>query len=296
MTPLVLAGLQEKWLPLRAELYPQIVLLDLSHPQLLIGQTFKGGKPVEPLWTAPVPARTLRDGIPIVRDALGDFIGDLLLEHSRPYAGLVVALPRVLGHWGVIEWPGGLESSDPVATLRARGADLGWPFGLNEACVDVQPLPGAGLCSLVAGASRQAVEAWIDVFAIAGGTLRHLFPSQVALMAALQPELEQAQPGELVALLQPTTSDCQLVVWRDGIPEYERILPLALDQLVPVLRQALGFCRSRLGASGVRLLLAEPLEGSDAIAEQLGLPLELADCAEYGSLHLRGLGLLELVT
>jgi hypothetical protein len=292
----VLAGLQEKWLPLRAELFPQIVLLDLSHPQLLIGQNLKGGKPVEPLWTAPVPARTLRDGIPIVRDALGDFIGDLLLEHSRPYAGLVVALPRVLGQWGVIEWPGGREPSEPLAALRARGADLGWSSALNETCLDVQPLPGTGSCSLVAGASRQAVEAWIDVFAIAGGTLRHLFPAQVALMAALQPELERAQPGELVALLQPTTNDCQLVVWRDGIPEYERTLPLALDQLVPVLRQALGFCNTRLGASGARLLLAEPLEGSDAIAEQLGLPLEIADRGDYGSLHLQGLGQLELVT
>ncbi|MGL6134488.1 MAG: hypothetical protein ACRC1L_09930, partial [Prochlorococcaceae cyanobacterium] len=119
--------------------------------------------------------------------------------------------------------------------------------------------------------------------------------SQVALMAALQPELEQAQPGELVALLQPTTSDCQLVVWRDGIPEYERILPLALDQLVPVLRQTLGFCRSRLGASGVRLILAEPLEGSDAIAQQLGVPLAIADRGDYGSVHLQGLGLLEAV-
>jgi Tfp pilus assembly PilM family ATPase len=293
---LVLAGLQEKWLPLRAELFPQTVLLDLSHPQLLIGQALKGGRPVSPLWTAPVPARTLRDGIPIVRDALGDFIGDLLLEHSRPYAGLVVALPRMLGHWRVIEWPGGRAANDPVAALRARGADLGWPFGLNDACFDVQPLPGSGSCSLVAGAPRQAVEAWIDVFAIAGGTLWHLFPSQVALAAALGPELEAASPGELVALLQPTTRDCQLVVWRDGIPEYERTLPLALDQLVPVLRQALGFCRSRLGASGVRLILAEPLEGSEAIAQQLALPLEIADRGAYGSLHLQGLGELELVS
>jgi Tfp pilus assembly PilM family ATPase len=292
---MVLAGLQEKWLPLRAELFPQTVLLDLSHPQLLIGQALKGGQPVEPLWTAPVPARTLRDGIPIVRDALGDFIGDLLLEHSRPYAGLAVALPRVLGHWRVIEWPDGRQPDDPVAALRSRAPELGWPFALKDAFIDVRPLAGSGSASLLVGAYREAVEAWIDVFAIAGGTLHHLIPSQAALMAALQPELEEAAPGELVALLQPTTSDCQLVVWRDGIPEYERVLPLAIDQLIPVLRQALGFCRSRLGASGVRLILAEPLEGSDALAGQLGLPLAIADRGEYGSLHLQGLGQLAQV-
>lgn len=290
----MLAGIRERWLPLRAELFPQIVLLDFSHPQLLIGQTLKAGKPEEPLWTAPVPARTLRDGVPIVRDALGDFIGDLLLEHSRPYAGLVVALPRVLSQWRVIQWPGGAEPPDPVDALRAKAPQLGWPFPLSEACIDVRPLPGTGSCSLVAGASREAVEAWIDVFAIAGGNLRHLIPAHAALMSGLQPMLEQAGPGELVALLQPTTSDCQLVVWRDGIPEYERVLPLAIDQLIPVLRESLGFCRSSLGASGVRLLLAETLEGSAAISEQLGLPLELVDRGDYGSLHLQGLGFLEL--
>ncbi|MEO1002325.1 MAG: hypothetical protein AAFX65_04355 [Cyanobacteria bacterium J06638_7] len=291
---MVLAGFQEKWRPLKAELLPQIVLLDLSQPQLLIGQALKAGQPVEPLWTAPVPARTLRDGIPIVADALGDFIGDLLLEHSSPFAGLVVALPRVLGQWRVIEWPGGSAPSDPAAALRAGAVDLGWSCGLSDACFDVQPLPGSGSCSLVAGAPRQAVDAWIEVFAIAGGTLRHLFPSQVALMAALQPELEAAPAGELVALLQPTTTDCQLVVWRDGIPEYERTLPLAVDQLIPVLLQALGFCRSRLGASGLRLILAEQLEGSEAIAEQLGAPLHSAERGDYGSLHLLGLGQFEL--
>ncbi|MCP9928321.1 hypothetical protein [Cyanobium sp. CH-040] len=290
---MVLSGIRERWLPLRAELFPQTLLLDFSQPQLLIGQALKAGNPLEPLWTAPVPARTLRDGVPVVRDALGDFIGDLLLEHSRPYAGLVVALPRVLSEWRVIQWPDRREPADPVAALRARGSNLGLPFALTEAFLDVRPLPGTGSCSLLAGAARAAVEAWIDVFAIAGGNLRHLIPAQAALMAALQPTLEQATPGELVALLQPTTSDCQLVVWRDGIPEYERILPLAIDQLIPVLRQALGFCRSALGASGVRLILAEPLEGGGAIEEQLGLPLEIADRGDYGSLHLRGLGMLE---
>lgn len=80
----MLSGISELWLPLRAELFPQTLLLDFSQPQLLIGQALKAGKPAEPLWTAPLPARTLRDGVPIVRDALGDFIGDLLLDTAVP--------------------------------------------------------------------------------------------------------------------------------------------------------------------------------------------------------------------
>jgi hypothetical protein len=42
------------------------------------------------------------------------------------------------------------------------------------------------------------------------------------------------------------------------------------------------------------VLLAQPLEAAAAIRAQLGLELGLVDRDEYGSLHLAGLGLLEL--
>ena len=290
----MLAGIQAQWRPLRAELFPQVVLLDLSDPQLLIGQAFKGGKPQGPTWSAPVPARTCRAGLPVALDALGDFIGDLLLEHSSPDAGLVVALPRELGHWRVLDWPEGSTLEDPAEELRERRVDLGWPFSLDEAALDVQPLAAAPGRSLVVGISLDALDSWIEVFAIAGGSLRHLIPAQACLHMALQQELASSPPGALVALLQDCSTGSDLLVWRDGVPEFQRSLPREQDQLVPALAQALGYCRSQLGGGAIRLLLAQPLEAAAAIRAQLGLELGLVDRGEYGSLHLAGLGLLEL--
>jgi hypothetical protein len=132
------------------------------------------------------------------------------------------------------------------------------------------------------------------VFAIAGGTLRHLIPAQVCQQLAIREHLEASADRELVALLQCDSQACHLLVWRAGVPEFQRSLPVEPSQLVPALEQALRFCRIRLGAESVRLLCSDPLESMEAIRAQLELPLELVQRGGYGSLRLAGLAALEL--
>lgn len=291
----MLAGIQDRWRPLRAELFPRVVLLDLSDPLLLRGQLLRGDQPAGPAWSAPVPAQTCRDGVPIARDALGDFIGDLLLEHSSPDAGLVLALPGEASFWRVIEWPDGVVPEEPLEALLERAPDLGWPHSLADCCLDLQPLQAAPAASLVVGAARQAVEAWIDVIAIAGGSLRHLIPAPACLATALQPRLQAAAADELLAVLLPDGRATQLLVWRDGCPEFQRWLSLDPQALLPELERALRFCRQHFQAADLRLLLAEGLELVPLLQEQLPeVSLELLDPAPYGSLALQGLALLEL--
>lgn len=291
---MVLAGIEAQWRPLRALLFQQVLLLDLSDPQILLGQSLKGGKPGGEAWEAPVPPRTCRAGVPVALDALGDFIGDLLLEHSAPDAALVVALPWEAACWRVLEWPDGGQPEDATDELRERHADLGWPFNLEDASLDVQPLANAPGCSLAVGMSLDALESWIEVFAIAGATLRHLIPAQVCQQLAIREQLEASADQELVALLQPDSQACHLLVWRAGVPEFQRRLPLEPSELVPALDQALRFCRHRLGAESVRLLVTDPLEGMEAIRAQLDWPLELVERGGFGSLRLAGLAALEL--
>ena len=291
---MVLAGLEAQWRPLRALLFPQVVLLDLSDPQVLVGQGVKGGKPSGEAWSAPLPARTCSAGVPVAIDALGDFIGDLLLEHSAPGSDLLVALPREAVHWRVVEWGEGTQPEEAVEEFRERKLPLGWPFSLDDASVDVQPLASAPGCSLVVGMSLDALDSWIEVFAIAGGSLRHLIPAQVCRQQAIARQLEASADDELVALLHPEGAGCRLVVWRAGVPEFERGLPRRPEALVSALDQALRFCRQRLGGESVRLLLAESIEAAEAIRDHLALQLEWVDRGGYGSLQLAGLAALHL--
>ncbi|MFM9102193.1 MAG: hypothetical protein ACKOPS_13055, partial [Cyanobium sp.] len=142
--------------------------------------------------------------------------------------------------------------------------------------------------------SLDALESWIEVFAIAGATLRHLIPAQVCQQLAIRDHLEASADRELVALLQPDSEACHLLIWRAGVPEFQRSLPLEPSELVPALEQALRFCRHRLGAESVRLLCSDSLESMEGIRSQLNLPLELVLRGGYGSLHLAGLAALEL--
>ncbi len=295
MGSLVLAGLQDTWRPLRAQLFPKLVLIDLSE-QLVIGQAVKRGKPQQPIWSAPIPARTCRDGVPQLIDAVGDFLGDLLLEYGGIDAQLVVSLPRQASHWRVVEWPAGPQPQDSVDHLRALNPDLGWPFSLDAAYLDAHPLPGRPASSLVVAAERPVVDAWVEVFAIAGGTLQHLLPSQVSLMWGLGDALAATPAGTLVALLQPLDQQTSLILWNQGVPEFERMLPGAMVDLIPALQQSLAFYQN-LQAPGapVRLLLAAPLEEQALLEQALDLEVEVVDHLGFGSLCLQGLATVELV-
>jgi len=292
---LVLAAIQAQWRPLQMELFPRLMLLDFSDPELLIGQTFRRGRPDPEIWSASLPARTCRQGVPVAFDALGDFIGDLLLEHSAPDAPAVVALPRPVSHWRLLEWPDGLEPEDPVEALREREIPLGWPFSLEQAALAIQPLEQSPGASLVVGTSLQSLNAWIETFAISGTALRHLIPSQACVHMALQSLLDRSEPDVLVALLQPLADGVDLLIWRDGVPEFEQRLPADPEAMLQALLQVVDFCRSQLGDGPLRLLQAEPLQQASVLEERLDLPVELVDRGEYGSLHLAGLGELLLV-
>jgi Tfp pilus assembly PilM family ATPase len=292
---LVLAGIRGRWRPLRAELFPHLILLDFSDPQLLLGQSLKTGKSAPPVWQAPIPARTLRDGVPIAPDALGDFVGDLLLEHSSVIATLVVALPRPASAWRVVTWPGGVCPEDPIAFLRELNPDLRLPFSLRGASIDLQPLPGTPDRSLLVAAPKTTVEAWIDLFAIAGSRLCHLLPAQACQWMALHDQLEMVESGTQVGVLHPTSTNCVLDVWLDGVPVFERTLPLAAQELVPALRRSLAFCEAQFGRSCSRLLLTQPLQDPEAVEQGLRLQFEPVDLGGFGTLAMQGLAELDTV-
>ena len=291
---MVIAGLQNTWRPLRAQLFPKLVMLDLSE-RLVLGQPVKRGQPLGPAWSAPIPARTCRNGVPQLVDAVGDFIGDLLLDHAGIDSQLVVSLPRQAAHWRVVEWARAQQPVDSIDELRDLNPDLALPFALDDAYVDVQPLPGNTASSLVVAADRSVVEAWVEVIAIAGATLQHLLPAQVCLMAAISEELEATPASTLVALLQPLDQQAVLTIWCQGVPEFERRLPGAMPELLPALQRSLDFFRSRHAPKApVRLLLSESMPDLEGLEQALGLEAELLEGDGFGSLVLQGLAGLEL--
>lgn len=303
---MVVARLQDAWQTLRGELAPAQVVLDLSDQLLALQALPQPRARQQPLpLLVPVPPATCRAGEPIELEALGDFIGDLLLGQNLIRAHLSVALPAAAAHWRALTGQRRRLAEDPVQWLRQQRPDLGLPFALDDAYVDVAPLRGTQAEALVVAIQRDLMLRWLEVFAIAGVVLDRLVPSQLAVMAALQPRLEEADPASLVVLLEPEPKALRLLVWHRGLPVYERLLDGDVAAQVDELGRSLTFLRWQQKlpeAAPCALLLdqaraeaqpPEQLQALRAALERVGLELELADNGGYGSLCLRGLALLE---
>jgi hypothetical protein len=129
---LVVARLQEEWQTLRSELFPTKVVLDLSDLVLTAQRLPKANQPLDAPWIVPLPAATCRGGRPLQTEALGDFIGDLLLSYGEIKALLSVVLPAPACYWRALQWPLAASPLEPARQLRELQPDLGLPFALEQ--------------------------------------------------------------------------------------------------------------------------------------------------------------------
>ena len=295
---MVVARLQEEWQTLRSELFPTKVVLDLSDLVLTAQRLPKANQPLDAPWIVPLPAATCRGGRPLQTEALGDFIGDLLLSYGEIKALLSVVLPAPACYWRALQWPLAASPLEPARQLRELQPDLGLPFALEQGWLDVMPVQGGDVDALVVAIERQLLADWLEVFNIAGVRLGRLVPAQVAWMVGLQERLLAADSTTLVGLLLPEPQALRLLVWRDGVPLYERLLSGELEQWLGQLEACLRFLRWQQGMQArgsIELLLAAGLAAGQQERLQLDCPqpLELLDSGGYGNLALRGLALLE---
>ena len=295
---MVVARLQEEWQTLRSELFPTKVVLDLSDRVLTAQRLPKANQSLDAPWIVPLPAATCRGGRPLQTEALGDFIGDLLLSYGEIKALLSVVLPAPACYWRALQWPLAASPLEPARQLRELQPDLGLPFALEQGWLDVMPVQGGDVDALVVAIERQLLADWLEVFNIAGVRLGRLVPAQVAWMVGLQERLLAADSTTLVGLLLPEPQALRLLVWRDGVPLYERLLSGELEQWLGQLEACLRFLRWQQGMQArgsIELLLAAGLAAGQQERLQLDCPqpLELLDSGGYGNLALRGLALLE---
>jgi len=286
---MVFAGVREAWKPLRSQWLCERVLLAVDDRALQAVALRRGAISI-PCWESMLPAQALVDGMPTLVDTLGDFLGDLLLSQGLMGQAVRLALPPQACHWRVVVWPLQEWPDDPAEALRTIDPDLGLPFALADAAIDLLPLPGEPLRSLLVAAPRELVEAWLAVFAITGSPLERLLPAQVCLRQALLPALEATPAQGGVLVLHPSAAGCMALLWRQGLPLYERLLALDAAQLPHELERCVSFYRSRDPDFRLsQLWLTAPLPAQDQLAATLGLPLELLDSTPYASPVLQGL-------
>ena len=286
----LLKDLQLRWGSWMAVFSPQLVLLEL-HDDSLKGQSHSARRPGPVTIDTPLPPETCRDGMPLETEALGDLIGDLLAREKLINAYVLASLPPEATQWRVVEWPGTDPlPENPIAALRQLDPPLNLPYPLADACLDVQPLPGHPKRLLLAATPRKLVEAWEDVFDLAGVRLDRLAPAQSCLLAGLASELKGLPPSELVAIVAHGEERSRLLLLRGDVPVFEKILPSDPEDMAAEFERCVAFYRRQDPSSrGLKVFLSRPWEHADVLVPP-GSPTPVEPFhGDYGSLVLQGL-------
>lgn len=284
--------MKERLQPLQSQLFPRQVLLELQDDSLR-GQVLQGHQPLPLSLEAPLPPLTCRDGLPLEVEPLGDLIGDLLVRDNILDAHVMAAIPPAAVTVRVLSWASGaVPDGDPIALLRAMDPPLRLPVPIEEAFLDLVPVPGDPARMLLAAVPRTVVDRWVEVFNIAGAQLDRLAAPQSCQLAALEDLLQTCPAEDLVALLDPFEDGCRLILFRAGLPVFERLLPLQDDSLIAELQRSLAFySRQDPQAAGLRLLLTSPLPVQERLGQEIGVGPELITPEPFASLVLQGLSL-----
>ena len=271
-------------------MFPRQVLLEL-HDDSLRGQVLRDDQPQPSIIEAPLPPLTIRAGLPLEKEPLGDLIGDLLVRDGLIDHFVLAALPPVAVHWRVVLWPFDDWPEDPVRTFRQIDPTLNLPFELEDAYLDLLPLPGDQPQMLLAAAPKPLVNGWIEVFSLAGVQLERLAPAQSCQLAALSGLLAGEPADRLVALLDPEPNgSSRLLLIRAGVPVFERMVNSSGAALVDELVRCIEFYRRQDSAvRGLRLLLTHPLEVRPQLEASLSVSAEEITAAPFASLVLQGL-------
>jgi hypothetical protein len=287
---------REQLRPLRARMFPRQVLIEL-HEDSLRGQVLVDDRPQPVSLDVPLPPLTIEKGVPLEKESLGDLIGDLLVRDGLIDHFVLAALPPAAVQWRVLVWPFEDWPDDPASNLRQIAPPLNLPFDLENAYLDLQPLPGDQSQMLLAAAPKPLVDGWIDVFSLAGVQLERLAPAQSCQLAAIASLMAATPADQLLVLVDPDPlGPCRLLLIRGGVPVFERSVASEGSALVNDLVRSVDFYRRQdTAVRGLRLLLSRPLAEQPQLESRLSVSAEQLSSEPFGSLVLQGLAIPEVM-
>ena len=290
----VFSGLTERLSPLRQQLLKPLirtrVALSVAHDQLtmLVHRSAGGRLELESWQQVPLPPDLVQMGVPQQPEALGDLIGDLLLQGGIQAPGATALVPTPAVVLRLLDLPAGLAAAgghaeDLLSWLQPYEAALELPFPLDQASLNLQPRGSRWLAAFTA---QDCLDRWIDAVAMAGLELYGLEPEALAVERLLPRALADLPPNQWCGCLDLQGSSWQLMLWQGDAPQLQCSIDCStgLEGLSPYLSE-LDVLPSPLW------LLADPAEAPPPLerwAEQMGCSLELLDPLALAQLPVEG--------
>lgn len=241
------------------------------------------------LATTPVPDDVIQDGQIIDTPTLAELVQSTLADHNIKIKRVATAIPAREAVTRIISVPAELNPEELREYMNAE-AGLYLPFSREEADLDYQKLglfvdeDGIEKMQVLLVATRkEIIDTYLDTFEQAGLQVDVLEVSSFAVIRTLKQQLEQFSSNEAAIIADIEFDSTELAIVVDGIPQFNRTIPIGLFQVQTALNEAMNLPPSRdvnelqamtLPVTDTMGALSDPNPGTNAIIKVLS---ELAD-------------------
>jgi type IV pilus assembly protein PilM len=241
------------------------------------------------LATIPVPDDVIQDGQIIDSPTLAELVQSTLADNNIKIKRVATAIPAREAVTRIISVPAELNPEELREYMNAE-AGLYLPFSREEADLDYQKLglfvdeDGIEKMQVLLVATRkEIIDTYLDTFEQAGLQVDVLEVSSFAVIRTLKQQLEQFSSNEAAIIADIEFDSTELAIVVDGIPQFNRTIPIGLFQVQSALNEAMNLPPSRdvnelqamtLPVTDTMGALSDPNPGTNAIIKVLS---ELAD-------------------
>ncbi|HLO47413.1 MAG TPA: type IV pilus assembly protein PilM [Kamptonema sp.] len=265
--------------------------IELTPDLIKIVQLTKKGSALKlaTLATAEVPEDVVQEGQIVDPPTMAELIRSLLADNKIKTKRVATAIPGREAVIRLIPVPAELNDDELREYMNAE-AGLYLPFPRDDADVDYQKLglfvdeDGIEKVQVVLVATRQEVtNTYINTFQEAGLTIDVLEVTSFALIRTMRDQLQQFSAQEAAVLTDIEFDSTELAIVVDGIPQFNRTIPIGTYQIQTALNQAMNLppTRDTSGVLSMTLPVTDTMgtsgdanPGTNAMIKVLG---ELAD-------------------
>ncbi len=224
------------------------VAIELGSERINIAQLQKKGAEVtlKHLCSAEVPEGVFEEGRIVNPQELGDLISQTLNENKIKATHVATSVPMREAVIRLIPLPAELNDREVRDLILNHEAALYLPYPREEVDLDYQKLDlvtdedGLDKVQVMLAATRKEVtDSYIETFRYAGLSVKILEISSFAVLRTIKEQLRQFAPQEAVVLIDIEFDCTEIAIVVNGIPQFNRTVPIGTYQLQEALSTAM---------------------------------------------------------
>jgi type IV pilus assembly protein PilM len=224
------------------------VAIELGAERINIAQLQKKGAElkIKHLCSAEVPAGIFEEGRIVNPQELGELISLTLNDNKIKATHVTTSLPMREAVIRLIPLPAELNDREVRDLILNHEAALYLPYPREEVDLDYQKLDlvtdedGLDKVQVMLAATRKEVtNSYIDTFQYAGLSVKVLEISSFSVLRTIKEQLRQFAPQEAVVLIDIEFDCTEIAIVVNGIPQFNRTVPIGTFQLQEALSNAM---------------------------------------------------------